>query len=321
MKLSVVTPLWQDRPAEENVDIALMADQLGYSELWVGEMATYDAFSFATAVGLRSDNINFTLGPFAVSVRSPMTIAMGAATVASMTGRKVNVALGASSPMVVEKWHGKQRLRTATHISETAKIVRGLLQGEKVDFSGELSSCQGFHLRTSAPGAHLSIAAFSPAAVRAAARHSDRMVLNMVSPKAVAMLKQQLQNTCDQLGRPVPKIAVWLATAVDPTDADIAQILRAKVGYLAAPGYSDMFIEEGFSEIVAFAKSRPHPRDLLAKMTPQLAESVGLIGSIQAVQQRLKEYELAGVDEICVVPATAADPAGKRSLSALSAYL
>ena len=77
MKLSVVTPLWQDRPPAENMEVARNADQLGYSELWIGEMATYDAFSFATAAGLNTQQIDLTLGPLAVSVRTPMTMAMG----------------------------------------------------------------------------------------------------------------------------------------------------------------------------------------------------------------------------------------------------
>ena len=49
MKLSVVTPLWQDRPASENIEVATNADRLGFPELWIGEMATFDAFAFATA--------------------------------------------------------------------------------------------------------------------------------------------------------------------------------------------------------------------------------------------------------------------------------
>ena len=75
MKLSVVTPLWQDRPPAENMEVARNADQLGYSELWIGEMATYDAFSFATAAGLNTQQIGLTVGPLAVSVRTPMTMA------------------------------------------------------------------------------------------------------------------------------------------------------------------------------------------------------------------------------------------------------
>jgi probable F420-dependent oxidoreductase len=319
MKLSVVTPLWQDREAEENLEIACIADNLGFDELWVGEMATYDAFAFAARVASKTRQIGFSLGPFAVSVRTPMTIAMGAATVASVAQRNVRVALGASSPVVVEQWHGRERARTATHMAESAQIVRGLLQGEKVSFSGELASCEGFHLRTAAPGADVTLAAFSPAAVRAAARHADRMLLNMVSPAAAAMLKKQLQKACAEAGIPEPRLAVWLATAVDPTEAEIAQILRAKVGYLSAPGYSDMFAAEGFSELVDFAKTRPHPKEVLARMTPDIASAAGLVGSSEHIAERLQAYAAAGVDEVCLVPASANGDYGLRSLEAMAA--
>ena len=39
--------LWQDRPSIEAVDTARAADELGYARLWIGEMATYDAFALA----------------------------------------------------------------------------------------------------------------------------------------------------------------------------------------------------------------------------------------------------------------------------------
>ncbi|MFT5441625.1 MAG: alkanesulfonate monooxygenase SsuD, partial [Myxococcota bacterium] len=93
MSLSVVAPLWQDRPPEENLQVALLADRLGYAELWIGEMATYDAFAFATAAGAQSSQIALTIGPLAVSVRTPMGLAMGVASVASLTGREVRLAL------------------------------------------------------------------------------------------------------------------------------------------------------------------------------------------------------------------------------------
>ena len=171
MHLSVVTPLWQDRPSAENMEVARNADQLGYDEFWIGEMATYDAFSFATAAGLNTQQIGLTIGPLAVSVRTPMTMAMGAASVADLTGRSARLALGASSVVVVEEWHGRQRQRTAKHLGESARVLRGLLDGEKVDFEGELASCKGYRLRLDAPGTPLTVAAFGPAAVRVAGRH------------------------------------------------------------------------------------------------------------------------------------------------------
>ena len=48
-----------------------IAEKLGYRELWIGEMATYDAFALATAVGLQTGHIGLNIGPRAVSVRTP----------------------------------------------------------------------------------------------------------------------------------------------------------------------------------------------------------------------------------------------------------
>ena len=103
----VVLGYWQDRSPEENLDVAVRADALGYRELWIGEMATYDAFALATAIGLRTPRIGLTIGPLAVAVRTPVSVAMGVASVAALVGRPVGVALGTSSDVVVEEWHGR----------------------------------------------------------------------------------------------------------------------------------------------------------------------------------------------------------------------
>jgi probable F420-dependent oxidoreductase len=318
MQLSVVTPLWQDRPAAENLEVAAHADRLGFSELWIGEMATYDAFAFATAAGLATGSIALNIGPLAVSVRTPMTMAMGAASVAALTGRPVRLALGASSNVVVEEWHGRARARTARHLDEAAQIVRGLLSGDKVDFSGELASCRGYRLRLDPVPGPLTIAAFGAAAVRVAGRRADRMLLNMVTPDSLGRLREQMLAAAGEAGRPAPRVAVWLSCAVDPQPEAMQQLLRAIVGYLAAPGYAEMISEAGFPELVDYARSRPHPKELLARMPAELMSAIGLVGSESAIAQRLEQYRAAGADEVCLVPATAGDPGGLRTLTSMA---
>ena len=94
--------------------------------------------------------------------------------------------------------------------------------------------------------------------------------------------------------------------------------MRAVVGYLAAPGYSDMISEAGFTELVEFARTRPHPKELLAAMPQTLMSAIGLVGTKEGVAGRLKEYEAAGADEVCLVPATAGDEGGLRTLEAMA---
>src|ERR1700754_2218712 len=168
MRLSVSLGLWQDRPAAEVVRTAQAADALGDGEIWIGEMAPFDAFALGAVVAEQTSRASLTIGPLAVAVRDPVMIAMGAGSLTELTGRTVNVALGSSSPVVVERGHGRRQERTALALAESAAAVRTLLAGGKADVRGEVISTRGFRLRTRAPGTPLTIAAFGRGAVRAA---------------------------------------------------------------------------------------------------------------------------------------------------------
>ncbi|WP_024794375.1 LLM class F420-dependent oxidoreductase [Tomitella biformata] len=319
--LEVSLGLWQDRPADEALATAAIADELGYKSLWIGEMATYDAFALAMEIARHTVDIPLTLGPFAVTVRDPAMIAMGAASVAALTRRRVDIALGTSSAVVVEEWHGRSRARSARALAESAAALRPLLNGEKVESPGEVVGSTGYRLRLPAPRSGLTIAAFGPAAIRAAARHGDRLVLNLVTAETAGELIGDLERAAAELGRPRPRVALWATAAIGAGSGAVEQIRRGVLGYLAAPGYSEMFERAGFGDVVAFARTRPHPRELLARIPTELVEAVGIIGpDTAAAQARIDAYRTAGVDDIVIVPScTDADPAGERTLRMLAA--
>lgn len=316
-ELAVALGLWQDRPSTEALDTARAADELGYARLWIGELATYDAFALGTAVPGR---IPLVLGPFAVAVRTPVQIAIGAASVAELTGRPVEVALGSSSPVVVSGWHGRPYpAAPARALAETATVLRSLLDGGRGELDGAVVRTRGYRLRAAAPGGALTVAAFGPGAVRVAGRLADRMVVNLVTPESVARLVTGVRAAAAGAGRATPQVAAWVCAAVDPTPDAVEQLRRGLVGYLGAPGYGEMFTEAEFGELVAFARTAPTPAELLAAIPRDLVECVAAIGSADQVRARLAAYRTAGVDELCLVPAsTPADPAGRATLAALA---
>ncbi len=271
--LSVSLGLWQDRPAAEVVRTAQVADALGYGEIWIGEMATFDAFALGAVVAERTERAALTIGPLAVAVRDPVMIAMGAGSLAELTGRTVNVALGSSSPVVVRQWHGRRQERTALALEESATAVRALLDGGKADVQGQVIKTSGYRLRTRAPGTPLTVAAFGGGAVRVAARQGDRMVINLVTPKSAARLVQLLHDECRAAGRPIPPVAAWVAACVDPSPGGIEQLRRGLVAYMSAPGYGEMFAEAGFADVVRFARTSPHPAELLAAIPPDIVSA------------------------------------------------
>jgi probable F420-dependent oxidoreductase len=312
-RIGVSLGLWQDRDPLEALATAQVADQLGYAELWIGEMATWDAFALATAVAERTESIELCIGPLATAVRDPMAMAMGVASVAAVGRRPVHLAIGSSSHVLVEHWHGRARERTARHVRETAEALRPLLAGDKARYEGELVRTDGYRLRLPPPTTSLTVAAFGDATVRVAARVADRMVLNLVTPGLVSELAGRMRAETDV----PPRLAAWVVAAVDPAPETHAQLARGLIPYLGAEGYSDMFTAAGFGEIVEAAKRGAHPAQLLESLPPELAASVGLVGTEDQARRRAAEYVDAGLDELVLVPATASDDAGAHSLQTL----
>jgi probable F420-dependent oxidoreductase len=306
VRSDAVLGLWQDRAPTEALASAEVAEGLGYRRLWIGEMATYDAFALATAVAGATSHIQPVVGPLAVTIRTPATIAMGIASITSLTGRIAHVALGTSSH-VVTRWHGRTREGAAGQLAVAAQSVRTLLGGDRDPDSG-------FRLRLPPVPSELAIAAFGPKAVRTAATFGDRMVLNMVTPAAVARFRDAL----DAEGSARIPMSAWLVTAVDPGPGEIAQIRSALVGYLGAPGYGEMFAEAGYAGLVDRARSGAHPRDLIGAIPDGFERSVGLVGSKSDIASLLGDYAMAGLDTVCVVPVTATGDHGRRALGVVA---
>jgi len=314
MDISAVVGMWLDRPPEEALHTAVLADRLGFGELWIGETGTWDAFALATAVGLATDTIALTVGPVPVAVRDPVTIAMGAASVTALTRRRVGVALGTSNPTLVEDWHGRSRAGSAAVLEESARAVATLMAGRRMKRPG---AGEGYRLRLSAPEGPLTVAALGDRAVATAAAHADRMVINLVTPQIAADLKDKLDTAARKARRRTPKLVAWMPAAIDPVPESYAQLIWGIVPYLDAPGYSRNLAAAGFSDAVELARKGTAPRDLLTALPLELAGTIGLAGDATAVRSRLAAYADAGVEEVAVVPVTGGDPGGERTLAAI----
>ena len=296
--------------------MAVLADRLGYGELWVGEGWTWDAFVLATALGVATERIPITVGPLPVHVRDPASVARAAASTAALVRRPVGVALGTSSRRVVEGMHGRSRRRAADRLAESARAVRAFLAEGEAHLEGEVVSTD-YRLRLDPPGGPLTVAAFGDRAIAVAAEHADRMVLDLVSPELAGSYRGKLEEVARRLGGPPPSLAAWIPAAVDPDPDSYAQIMRTLAGYLGVAGYAEMFIAAGFGEAVEMAGAGADPDDLLRALPPEAAAIVGLVGDARAVSERLEAYAEA-LDEVVLVPATAGDPGGERTLTALA---
>ena len=310
--LGIAIPFWLDRPDEEAREIARAADRAGIDAIWVGEMASFDAFALATAIGLQTTRARLKVGPLAVGVRSPVAIALGVSSVATLTGRPVDVVLGASSPAIVTGWHGRPWTGLATQARETLLALRSLLAGERV---------RGFRLRSPQPETSVTLAAFGPEMIRVAARYADELVLNLVTPEHVAAVSARVADEAAAVGRPTPRLAVWAPAALAPREHALRQLAGQLAVYLGAPGYGELFAGLGFGGLVAEARAGAPRAELAAAIPSDLLERIGALGSPEQVAARVAAYHDAGADHVAVAPSTAEDPAGVQVLEAVCAQV
>ncbi|MHB8658746.1 MAG: LLM class F420-dependent oxidoreductase [Solirubrobacteraceae bacterium] len=317
-EIGVALPFWLDRPDGEALEIALAAERVGIRDLWVGEMATFDAFALATAIGMRATRARLRIGPLAIGVRSPVSLALGVRSVATLTGHPVGVVLGASSPAIVRGWHDRPWEDLAPRMSETIRALRAILDGARVSFDGRHVRTHGFKLRAALHGTQVTVAAFGPALTRIAAREADEVVLNLVSVEHVARVRAQLDRHARTAGRQPPRLAVWVPAALDPGARARAQLSAQLAVYLSPPGYGEMFSSLGFDSLVQRARSGASRSELAAAVPDALLVQVGALGATREVLARVNAYHDAGADHVALVPCTAEDAGATAVLQAVS---
>jgi probable F420-dependent oxidoreductase len=316
--LEAALPFWLDRPDEEALEIAAEVGRAGLDALWIGEMATFDAIALATAVGQLAPGLSLKLGPLAIGVRSPAAIALGAASVASLTSSEITIALGASSPAIVNGWHGRDWRHPAARMRESVTCLRAILGGEASDYEGCYVRSRGFRLRRPDPEMRIAVAAFGPAMTAVAARQADEIVLNLVTPEHVATIREAIDVHAAAADRTPPHLAVWLPAAVDPGPAALGQLAAQLAVYLAPPGYGELFSGLGYSDLVRRARDGARRAELAKAIGPELLAQVCALGSREEINNRIAAYRQAGADTVAVVPSTAEDPSGRAVLEAVT---
>ena len=91
---------------EQALDIARLADELGYDCVMIPESFGRDGVSLCDRLLAATENINVCFGIANVFSRSPAVLASTAATLDELSGGRFILGLGGSTPNLVEGWHG-----------------------------------------------------------------------------------------------------------------------------------------------------------------------------------------------------------------------
>jgi alkanesulfonate monooxygenase SsuD/methylene tetrahydromethanopterin reductase-like flavin-dependent oxidoreductase (luciferase family) len=131
---------------DQALDIARLADELGYDCLMIPESFGRDGVSLCDRLLAATENINVCFGIANVFSRSPAVLASTAATLDELSGGRFILGLGGSTPNLVEGWHGLEFKAPQARTREAIAICRKIWARDRSPFEGKFFRTGGVKL-------------------------------------------------------------------------------------------------------------------------------------------------------------------------------
>lgn len=284
---------------QELIECVRTADACGYDSFWLPEAWEREAFTTLTELALRTERINLCTGIINIFSRSPALIAMSAATLDEISGGRVRLGLGTSGARVIEDFHGIAFEKPLTRLNETVQIVRTLLSGDAIDFSGECFELKRFKLgfkplRADIP---IYIAALTPKSLNQAGQIGDGWLPTHWPRARLAEGIAVIRAGAEAANRNVSRIEIapFINVVVSNDLAKARNSARLPLAYYLG-GMGDYYHASvsrlGFGDAADRIRElwqEGRPRDAIRAVTDELVDSVAICGSLDQCRRGLAQ--------------------------------
>jgi probable F420-dependent oxidoreductase len=287
--------------AEHREMFPLLAD-LGYTDVWSSESDGTDAFTpLAFAAGIEP---RLALGTAIASAftRGPALLAQSVAAMAEAAPGRFTFGLGASSPVIVERWNALPFDEPYARTRDVLWFLREALAGEKVDRRYETFSVRGFRLsRVPTDPPPIYLAALRPQMLRLAGLEADGVILNWLSANDVAAV-------LDEAGREINAVARLFVIPTEDTDLARSIGRRMIAAYLNVDVYASFhrWLGRGPAlEPMWEAWQQGDRRRALEVIPDEVVDDLIVHGSFSACRDHIARYAANGVTipALLVIPA------------------
>jgi F420-dependent oxidoreductase-like protein len=339
MRAGIFVAYWPWFSPEEQVALAVQADEAGLDSVWVAEAWGQDAVSVLGVLAARTERIALGSGLLQIPARAPTATAMVAATLDVLSGGRFRLGLGVSGPQVSEGWYGVPFARPVRRTREYVEIVRAALErrgpleyrGEEYSIPLEGGTGLGKPLKLLARPVQrplpVYLGAVGPKAVEQVGEIADGWLPFSVDPSLFAPLRRGLERA----GRSMADIDVAAAVPMG-LDVDAARARDAVrpwlAFYLGAMGardknfYVDLADRQGHGDAARAVQSAWLGGDraaAAAALTDELVDTMALACTPAELDGRLAAFADAGVTTLVAVPCGPDRPAIVRALAAACA--
>jgi alkanesulfonate monooxygenase SsuD/methylene tetrahydromethanopterin reductase-like flavin-dependent oxidoreductase (luciferase family) len=280
---------------------AVAADRLGFDGFLLPETWAYDIPVILAEVALKTDRIVLGTGILGVWSRTAGALAMAAATLASLSGGRFILGLGASTPQLTEGLHDVPYAAPLARMRRTVEQVRALLRGQRIPL-GVATGARPLKLNVPpAPEVPIYLAALGDESVRLAGELADGWVPFIYPRRCLADGVKRLREGAERGGHPdrLPHVCPSVP-AVVAEDAGKAREGAAwfVAFYLVSMGtlYRQSLIRQGFGNEVeaVLAANTPKFTGSVPPDAEALLEELTVFGTPREARARLARWHAAG---------------------------
>ena len=265
--------------------------------VWIPETWGMENFSM---LSLASKENNFSrIGSSIINIysRSPSLIAMGAVTVDTISNKRLILGLGTSSQPLVEDFHGDKFERPLKRMKEYVEIIRLILSGKSINYSGEIFSLKNFSLLIKPPRNTIPIylAAVNQKMVELTWKIADGVIFYLRPKSEIKSTLSRMQNQ--------KKIDASLQIITCVNEDSEKAIIRAKktLAFYVSVGkiYREFLATNGFENETKNIYEEYEKNGLQNnhELVPEsMVDELCIAGTSDECKSQLKQFRETGID-------------------------
>jgi len=266
--------------------------------VWIPETWGMENFSMLGTVSAKTPNQKIGSSIINIFSRSPSTIAMGAATVDSLSNGRLILGLGTSSLPIVESFHGYKFEKPLQRMKEYVEIIRLTISRKQVDYDGEIFKLNNFTLLIKPKRKEIPIylAAINQKMVNLAWEIGDGVIFYL------RPLKEMKQTISNMQSKKKIDVACQIITCVSEDSDEAIKRAKKTVAFYISVGeiYREFLANNGFQNETSdifeeFKKSGFKSNHEL--VTDPMLKSLAIYGTSEECKKQLVNFTNAGIDQ------------------------
>jgi F420-dependent oxidoreductase-like protein len=324
VRIHLSVAYWPWYSFEEQVALAVAADEAGLDCVWVSEAWGQDVVSIMAILADRTERIGVGSGLMQIPARQPTAAAMAAASIDTISGGRMRLGLGVSGPQVSEGWYGVPFERSLGRIREYVEIVRMAWSREPVVHEGrnfQIPTAEGLglgkplKLMAKPPQERLPIylGAIGPKSVELTGEIADGWIPAFFDPEDGAGLLDSLAAGLAKAGRErsaidvAPTVPVAVESDLDEARNALRPIIAFYLGGMGAKDknfYVDLLAANGLADEAHEVQDLFLGGDRIGAamaLSTEVIDMCGIACTPDQLESRVARFADAGADSLIAI--------------------